>query len=200
MDSACTADGYGRRPGSRPGGSSILAGHGIERSARSLGRRTVIRREDGVDRLAAWRHVAGPDHGVAGMDVECDAERFERGTESALTQEREGADVLREMHGAHIRAPDEVDDVGHGVTLAGDESAAKSDEGALEICQGLGQEPVAVGRATEEPRIEHEERDDASSRPGGGAERRMIVDAQVAREQDDVGHPPTVGPSGGGLT
>ena len=84
--------------------------------------------------------------------------------------------------------------MGHGVTLAGDESAAKSDEGAVEICEGLDQEPIAVGRAIEEPRVEHEERDDAPSRSGGGAERRMVVDAQVAREQDDVGHRPTVGP------
>ena len=73
----------------------------------------------------------------------------------------------------------------HRLAAPQHESAATLPQLAVEVPQRAGEEAIAP-RARER-RIEHEERHDPLELTHRRAERRVVVDAQVPREEDDGG-------------
>jgi hypothetical protein len=93
--------------------------------------------------------------------------------------DRARADFARQRRQRLLRLP-----------LAHDEVGPALAQRRAQLGQTGVEEPRAVaGReaALEQPRVEHEDRDDAVAVPPGGGQARVVVDAQVATEPDESG-------------
>lgn len=91
-------------------------------------------------------------------------------------------------HAAHL---------GHGVAAAHDQPPAALPQTGVQVGQAVGEEGQPVGRGESGPvdgRVPDEQRHDLVRRFHGGAQRRMVVQAEVGGEEDDGdGHGVTPG-------
>ena len=108
--------------------------------------------------------------------------------ERTLAARRERGDVARAMDLPRTDRGRNLHDLVDPVAPAGHESAPEFAQRVVEIGEGLEQEagPVRPVEPTAQNRVvEHEEGNDAVGTPKRGRERGLIVDAEVAREDDD---------------
>lgn len=105
-----------------------------------------------------------------------------------LTPVRVGADVGRHVHLVGVRLCGDLAHLVDEVTVAHDQAAAPLAQTGVEIAQTVREERQPV-RHGEPGRVHgpvpHEQRDDLLGAVEGRGERRMVVQAQVAGEQDD---------------
>ena len=98
---------------------------------------------------------------------------------------RERAGVLGEEHRSGPDLPRQPDRLGHGLPAADGQATQR----VAQIPQRLAEEgePVGSAEAVEDGLVEDEERQHALGLFRRGGERRVVVDSQVAREEDDRG-------------
>ncbi len=105
---------------------------------------------------------------------------------------RVGAHVLSDEERVRARLAHDPHGLLDHLALAHEERAAATAQRVVEVGEGVEQERHAVGgaEARQHRAVEHEQRDDAIGDGDGRGECRIVVDAQVAREEDDGGaHP-----------
>ena len=130
--------------------------------------------------LALRRYLARWNHGHAWMADELGAQL---GPQPLLARLSVGADVGAQMDGFRAGFLDQPRRLRDHVAAPDDQWQALP-----QICERLEQEADAIGRREarlEDRVVEDEERDHRLRRGGCGGQRRVIVRAQVAREQDD---------------
>ena len=175
----------GPRPGRQIGRGLDRGGRGQHGSPRRLRPRAVERREHRVHLLARRRHLAGLHDGAARVHVQVHTVRGEGLAQPRLATLREPAHVGAHVHRAGARFRDDVERARDHVALAHHQVRAASHERAVEIDQALQQEAAPVRAAPQQIGVEHEEGHDGAARPHRGIEGRMVVQAEIPREQHD---------------
>ena len=147
-----------------------------------------IRGEDLVGAARRRVQVVRRDDRRRLVDVQPDSGASARGGESALSAarvarhvgghvDRDGADPRRKPNGFV-----------HRVAVTEDQVAAEPSEGPPEIGEAVAEEPHPVRcrePATEDRRVEHEQWHHRIPSPGRRGQRRVVVHAEIPREQHD---------------
>ena len=133
---------------------------------------------------ARWRELARRDHRYA-----CEHANVEAGVSQApLASPGIRAHVLGEVDDVAA----ERRDLGDNVAAPDDQRATERAQRLVEIPERVEEERDAIRRAErlEDRVVEHEQRQHALALLARCMERRVVVDAEVAREEDDPGaHP-----------
>jgi len=169
-----------REPGKRSRvqarGKPDRPGAGQDETERLTLPASPVPREDPV--LPGRRHDRD-----AWVQVEADALGLERAGEPLLAPACIGTHVRARVDGPGAGLPRDANRLGHDVSLPEHDRP----ERALEIAQGVQEEPHAVRRAErrEDGLVEDEERDDVLRRACGLHERRVVACPQDAVQEDD---------------
>ncbi len=158
-----------------------------DRPARCEPPAAPVGREDPVAGRAGGREIAGRNRRDAGQDGQRQPRLGAGGDEAPLARLRVGAHVLAHEDGLRAGLVRDAHRLPHDVTAAHDQQAAAPAQRAIQVGQRIEQECDPVGRAEarEHRAVEHEQRHDALGSGDRGGQRRLVMHAQVAREEHD---------------
>ena len=137
----------------------------------------------------AGEHLVGGDHADAGEQHDLDLSRRLPG-QALLTAPGEAADVGRGVHGDRSHLVGEAEGLGHRVTPAHHQVGPPLPKGGAEVGQAVDEErgPVGHGEARgQDALVDHEQRHHGVGPARRLGQRRVVVDAEVAVEEDDDG-------------
>ena len=148
-----------------------------------------VGREDAEVVATRRREVARRHDRDAREDVEPDPGAGERGSQPPLALLCVGADVLAHENRRRGRVESEPDGLPDDVPAPDDECPAPRPQRRVEIAERVEQEGDAVRRPEggEHRVVEDEQRHDPLRLLGGSGQRRVVLDAKIAGEEDDDG-------------
>jgi hypothetical protein len=148
-----------------------------------------VRREDAKSFAADRGRLARRDDRHAGECLELDPLASETQPKPPLPLLRVTAHVLTHEHALGLHIPHGPHSLLDDVPTPKGKLAASSAERAAEGPQRAEQKHDTIRRAErpQQPAVEHEERKHALEPPDRGGQSRIVVDAQIAGEQDDRG-------------
>jgi hypothetical protein len=127
--------------------------------------------------------LAGRDDGHAGAEPKLDPP--ERVAQPLLAPAGERAHVGAREDGVGAEVAREPRGLGDRVAAVDDEPAAALAQARVEVAERLVEEAGAHLAAAGEPLLAHEQRHDLVGLARRSGERRLVVDAEVAREEGD---------------
>ena len=180
--------GLGQRPGLEPIRERDPRRRREDVSPRFLAPAPPVGREDAEVVVARGREVAGRDDRDAGEHLELDPRAPERRPQPPFALLGVRAHVCGDVNclGTHVLGGS--DRLRHDIAAADDELRAALAQPCVQIPERADQEGDAVRRPErcEHGVVQNEERHDLLRAFDRSAERRVVVDAKIAREQNDV--------------